>query len=152
MGRHGYQEDIGDWASIRWRGMVASSIRGRRGQAFLRELAKALDAMPEKRLVAEDLKNEEGDVCTLGAALAAKGLDPAEYDPEDHEGLAQIFDIAPCLVQEVEYENDDSWLRKEDYPDGLDEDERRWHRMRRWVDACLAKGKVGAKETHDGRA
>ena len=48
MSRSGYSDDIDDnWAHIMWRGRVASSIRGKRGQAMLRELLAALDAMPE---------------------------------------------------------------------------------------------------------
>ena len=56
MSRSGYVDgDDDQWASIRYRGAVKSAIRGRRGQAFLREMLAALDAMPEKRLIAGDL-------------------------------------------------------------------------------------------------
>ena len=41
-----------EWSLIRYRGAVKSAIRGKRGQAFLREMLAALDAMPEKRLSA----------------------------------------------------------------------------------------------------
>lgn len=52
MSRSGYADWCDDnWAMIRWRGAVASAVRGKRGQAFLRELATTLDAMPEKRLI-----------------------------------------------------------------------------------------------------
>jgi hypothetical protein len=37
MSRSGYSDDLENWSLIRWRGAVASAIRGRRGQAFLRE-------------------------------------------------------------------------------------------------------------------
>jgi hypothetical protein len=46
MSRSGYSDDHSEWDLIRWRGAVASAIRGKRGQAFLRELLVALDAMP----------------------------------------------------------------------------------------------------------
>lgn len=53
MSRSGYVDDMCDeWAMIRYRGAVKSAIRGKRGQAFLREMLAALDAMPEKRLTA----------------------------------------------------------------------------------------------------
>jgi hypothetical protein len=53
VSRSGYVDDMCDeWALIRYRGAVASAIRGKRGQAFLREMLAALDAMPEKRLTA----------------------------------------------------------------------------------------------------
>ena len=55
MSGSGYNDDCDGWALIRWRGAVASAIRGRRGQAFLRDLLAALDAMPDKRLVADAL-------------------------------------------------------------------------------------------------
>jgi hypothetical protein len=43
-------------ACIRWQGVVKSAIRGKKGQAFLKELLSALDAMPEKKLIAEELE------------------------------------------------------------------------------------------------
>lgn len=66
MSRSGYSEDYdGDhWDLIRWRGAVASSIRGKRGQAFLREALAALDAMPEKKLITGDLIAFEHDPLT----------------------------------------------------------------------------------------
>jgi hypothetical protein len=46
MSRSGYDESCDDnWGLICWRGAVASALRGRRGQAFLRELVDALDAV-----------------------------------------------------------------------------------------------------------
>jgi hypothetical protein len=128
MGRHGYSDDLDQWDLIRWRGQVKSAIRGRRGQTFLRSLLAALDAMPEKRLVRKDLETDEGEVCTLGCALRAKGEDPKEFDPYDHDGLGATFDVAPCLVQEVEWENDENG-------DGTPEE--RWKYMRNWVAAQL---------------
>lgn len=48
MSRSEYSENLDSWSLIRWRGQVVSAIRGKRGQAFLRELVDALEAMPEK--------------------------------------------------------------------------------------------------------
>jgi len=49
MTRHGYVDDSEDTLAYgRWRAQVQSAIRGKRGQAFLKELAAAMDAMPEK--------------------------------------------------------------------------------------------------------
>ena len=42
-----------------WRANVARALRGRRGQAALRDLREALLALPEKRLI-------EGALCTVG--------------------------------------------------------------------------------------
>lgn len=44
MSRHGYSDDCHDdiLSFGQWRGQVASAIRGKRGQAFLKELIAAL--------------------------------------------------------------------------------------------------------------
>ncbi len=55
MSRSGYSEDGDQWQMIKWRGAVASAFRGRRGQAFLREMRDALDALPVKRLLRDEL-------------------------------------------------------------------------------------------------
>ena len=39
MNRSGYTEEGDNWSVVRWRGAVKAAIRGKRGQAFLRELA-----------------------------------------------------------------------------------------------------------------
>jgi len=109
MSRHGYVDD-GDydlWSMIRWRGAVTSAIRGRRGQALLRRMAEALDAMPEKRLVAEDIVREDGACCALGALAKAEGVDVSDLHPEDAPRVAETFDIAPSLAREIVWENDD---------------------------------------------
>ena len=67
MSRSGYTDDYDGWDLIRWRGAVHSAIRGRRGQAALREIIAALDALPEKWLAANSLETADGDYCTLGA-------------------------------------------------------------------------------------
>ena len=57
MSRSGYIDDLDDPLELgRWRGRVASAVRGKRGQRLLRDLLDALDAMPEKRLVADVLE------------------------------------------------------------------------------------------------
>jgi hypothetical protein len=66
MSRSGYSDDCDQWDMIRWRGAVASSIRGARGQAFLKEMLAALDALPEPKLIAEELESD-GAVCAIGA-------------------------------------------------------------------------------------
>lgn len=60
MSRSDYSEDLDMWDLIRWRGQVASAIRGKRGQKLLRDLAAALDAMPVKALIADELQTEDG--------------------------------------------------------------------------------------------
>ncbi len=130
MARHGLSEDEGDdpLASGRWRGKVASATRGKRGQAFFRRLVASLEAMPEKRLIAHQLV-EDGDVCAIGSVIRdTPGIE--EIDPEDYERIAGLVDISPCLVQEVE------WINDEDAPD---DPERRWQRVHNWATKQLRK-------------
>jgi hypothetical protein len=127
MSRHGYSDDLGDEDPLqlgRWRGRVASAIRGRRGQQLLRDLRDALDAMPEKRLIAEQLE-ADGEVCALGAVGRARGIEMSGIDPEDSERVAAAFDIAEPLAREITYENDENYNMT---PEG------RWKYMRSWVE------------------
>lgn len=125
MSRAGYSDDFDDqWQLIMWRGQVASAIRGKRGQAFLRELLEALDAMPEKRLIANELR-QGGEVCALGSVGVRRGIELETLDPEDYDSLANVFGIAHQLVREIEYENDEASYRCSP--------ESRWRSMRAWV-------------------
>lgn len=128
MSRSGYSEDIDDqWSFIRWRGAVGSAIRGKRGQAFLREMLEALDAMPDKRLIAHELR-WGGEVCAIGSVGAKRGIELEALDPEDYDAIAGVFGIAPALVQEIEYMNDDGiWGAPE----------RRWRFIRDWVASLI---------------
>lgn len=107
MSRSGYSDDIDHWALLRWRGQVASAIRGKRGQKLLRELAEALDAMPVKELYQDALKTNEGQFCALGVVGNARGIDLEAIDPEDPDCVASAFDIAHQLAQEIAYLNDE---------------------------------------------
>jgi hypothetical protein len=127
VGRHGYSDSCDDnWALLRWRGQVVSAIRGKRGQAFLRELIDALDAMPVKRLIPGALR-KDGEVCAMGAIGAKRGVNLEALDPDDYEGIANTFGIAHQLVQEIEYENDADWRWDKETP------EERWARVREWA-------------------
>lgn len=129
MSRAQYQDDFDDPLELgRWRAQVASATRGRRGQAFLRETLAALDAMPVKRLVLGELQ-EDGEVCTIGATLAARGVDASAVDPEDYEAVAKVAGIAEPLAREIEYYNDEGCC----WPADNETPEQRWKRMRAWV-------------------
>lgn len=126
MSRSGYTDDCEDnWAMIRWRGVVASATRGKRGQQFFRELLEALDAMPVKRLIADNLVCE-GEFCTLGVLGAKRDIEMTDLDPDDSERVAQAFNIAECLAQEVVFMNDEAAHWRET-------PEQRFARMREWV-------------------
>lgn len=154
MSRSGYTDDYDEGGTGGlWRGAVASAIRGKRGQAALREVASALDAMPEKWLAAESLVTAEGEFCTLGVLGAARGMDVSKLDPDDWDRVAEAFDLAPCMVREIVYENDEvveefEWVDLVGPPGPREwryyghpqvrrplnhPGERRWKHMRDWV-------------------
>lgn len=125
MSRSQYIDDCDDnWQMIKWRGMVSSAIRGKRGQQFLKDLLTALDAMPVKALIADELE-QDGEVCAIGALGKARGIDMSKIDPEDPPQVAGAFNIAECLAQEVVFENDEQCSHETP--------EQRWVSMRRWV-------------------
>jgi hypothetical protein len=134
MSRSGYTDCCEGWELIRWRGAVASAIRGRRGQAFLKEMLAALEAIPTKRLISHDLENLNG-VCAIGAVGARRRIDLAQIDPEDHEAIAAIFGIPHALACEIMYENDEAagyWQRETP--------EQRWQRVRDWIAGKITDG------------
>lgn len=137
MSRHNYSDDLDQWALIKWRGQVASAIRGKRGQRLLLDLIAALDAMPEKVLIAGELVNSDGDYCALGAVGAKRGIVMDALDPEESETVAEVFDIADQLAREIAYVNDDGgrdwkvvngeWKHCPETP------QERWARVRAWA-------------------
>jgi len=128
MSRSGYTDELDPQALAMYRGQVASAIRGRRGQQLLRDMLAGLDALPNKRLVTGELQ-VGGEVCALGAAGRARGVDMDNLDPEDYERVARTFDVADQLAREVAYLNDEHW--RPETP------EQRWQRMRDWAASQL---------------
>lgn len=127
MSRSGYEHDGGNWEAICWRGAVASSIRGKRGQQFLSELLAALDDMPVKRLIATELE-ENGEFCALGVIGEKRGIELNKIAPEDAWAVSNKFDIAEALAREIVYMNDEAGPYL-----GSETSEARWVRMRQWV-------------------
>lgn len=137
MSRSDYDDDCDGWALIRWRGAVNAAIKGKRGQALLSDMALALDAMPVKRLIVEELISKQGEVCALGAVAKHKGISVEGIDPENHRAVCSKFNIADALAREIAFENDDDYGATP---------ERRWERMRKWVEENLlakSKGEAG---------
>lgn len=83
-----------------------SALRGKRGQTFLQELIAAMDDMPVKRLISQDLRRD-GEVCALGVVGAKRGINLETLDPEEPEELARTFGIAHQMIQEIEFMNDE---------------------------------------------
>jgi hypothetical protein len=165
MSRSGYHDDDGDdtWGLIRWRGAVASALRGSRGQAFLRELVTALDAMPEKRLASESLVTADGEFCTLGVVGSARGVELKVLDPEDWTAVAKAFGLSEAMVREIVFENDEyingwEWVwveicgpmrRYEQHKRSIripitNAAERRWKHMRDWAQENIKSTEVTA--------
>lgn len=141
MSRHGYTEDCDDNLVMgRWQGQLKSSIRGKRGQAFLRALVAALDALPEKRLVSNSLETSEGEVCALGALARHRGIDVKplalggehpedDWEDSDWDKLASMFDVTQQLAREVMYMNDEQWCD----PSDPNSEAVRWQKVRAWA-------------------
>ena len=134
MSRSGYSEDIDNWDLIRWRGAVKSALRGRPGQAFLRETLAALDALPDKKLTHSALE-QSGEFCVLGAVGAARGTSMAHIDPEDHDSVAGLFKIPHSLACEIMFMNDEAV--------GAETPEQRYTRMRQWVLLQIKEAPIG---------
>lgn len=130
MSRSGYtdNDDCDDYFRyIRWRGAVESALKGKRGQAFLREMLTALDALPNKRLIAEELVCE-GECCALGAVALKRGTDVNGVDTYDRDALSDVFGISGAMAAEIMWVNDDS---------GADTPEDRFAAVRKWVTAKI---------------
>lgn len=137
MSRSGYFEsDDGEvWGWIMWSGAVKRAIEGKRGQALLTALLYALDAMPEKKLIAGRFVQTDGQVCALGA-LAIARKDTADFaaielqlEDGEYEKLADHFDIAESLAREIMFQNDDDFGARWN----KETPEARWVRVRKWV-------------------
>lgn len=127
MSRSGYSTDHGDtWSYVCWRGQVASATRGKRGQKLLHELRDAMDAMPEKKLIKEELKSADGGFCALGVVGQKRGLNLDLIDPEQYDKVSEHFDIAQQLAREIVYLNDEVCAYRTP--------EQRWQFMREWVE------------------
>jgi hypothetical protein len=120
-------------------------MRGKRGQKLLVDLVKALDAMPEKALIAGKLVTVDGDVCALGAVGQLRGTEMPmldsngdEYEGDDFDSyeMADLFDVAHQLAAEVMWQNDEGgsghkvdgrWQYCPETP------QERWRRVRAWA-------------------
>lgn len=135
MSRSGYSEDYDERFpnSLEfYRRNVENAIYGKRGQAFIRDLIAALDAMPDKTLISEALEHE-GAVCAIGAVGIARGIDMSGLDPENGELVGKAFGIAECMAREITYENDefDAYRTVPMTP------QQRWQHMRDWAQRHL---------------
>lgn len=132
MSRSGYLEDCDDqWRIIRWRGAVQRAIKGKRGQAFLKEMLAALDAIPERKLIAKDLEIG-GAVCALGAVGKARGINMSVLDPACIEQVAATFGVSEAMAREIVFVNDEDGPHRESAED-------RYARVRSWIEAWIIR-------------
>jgi hypothetical protein len=140
MSRSGYSDCENEYYPPDfWRSAVNNAVAGKRGQKFLKEMLQTLEAMEVKELISDDVVTPAGEVCAIGSVIKARNitLDPEyydfEYDPQGaNENLAAELNIAPALVQEIEYLNDEvcfsrtpagrweyihNWTKEMIYPD-----------------------------------
>ena len=130
MSRCGYSEDC-EHLDL-YRANVDRTINGRTGQSFLRELAKSLDDMPVKELIANELVTEDGRVCAIGSVCKSRGIDVSNIDYESPEAVGKAVGITWMLAAEIEYQNDETrWA--------TEAPANRWLRMREWVEEKLIK-------------
>jgi hypothetical protein len=105
--RIGYSEDEdfpGQFAL--YQANCRRSIKGKEGQAVLRELEQALLALPAKRLIADELRNAEGEVRAVGALAKYRGVEKTEADPEDMEEVGVELGMPRLVAWKVVCLND----------------------------------------------
>lgn len=113
MSRSGYvdYDELDDpLAQGRWRQAVKCAVKGKRGQALLKDLLEALDAMQDKRLYLGSFATADGEFCTLGVLGAKRGTKMDDLGDEndcDPRLVGHRFGIAPAMASELMYLNDE---------------------------------------------
>ncbi len=115
-----------------WQANCERSMRGRKGQAELKELRVALLALPEKRLIHELLQDEEGGVCAIGAYAKHRGVDLTNFDVDSNTDDAGIAGGMPPLVAWKVVEMNDLQF------DHITP-EQRYDKMLAWVESKIAQ-------------
>jgi hypothetical protein len=149
MSRHDYVEDYDDDNGWMYEGRRTVALFSAKGQAFLRELAAALDAMPVKELVLGALEYPSGAVCALGALGKARGIKMTDLHLDDAGQIAKAFGTCATMVREVEFENDEfddveryASLEEAEEHEAGETGYVRWLRVRQWIDATLRRGET----------
>lgn len=107
-----------------WDANVERALNGRKGQAMLRELEQALLALPHKRLIDSDFK-QDGDVCVVGALAiqrvkrfletddfqtAYSGLPDFEGEPDEIAWYAEThLGMSRLLAWHLQFKNDEEY-------------------------------------------
>lgn len=141
MSRSGYGDSFHDNTIYLYRANVDRAMKGGRGQKFLRELADAMDAMPEKVLISGELIRDDGAVCAIGVICKAKSIDVSKIDIYESREVGNLVGIASCLAAEIEYINDDDFQDEWNSLKGRETPEHRWERVRAWVSEQIGEAK-----------
>lgn len=89
-----------------WQANCVRSIKGKAGQTVLRELELALLALPEKRLIADELQTVAGEVCAIGALVKYCGIEKTQSDPEEMEDVGVELGLPRLVAWKVVALND----------------------------------------------
>jgi hypothetical protein len=120
MGRSSWHEDDDDDGRFNlFHGNLKRSLRGKKGQAALRELESVLLAMPDKALWSGVFVEPSGEVCALGAVAVARkvasglSLDEAlsvcaDVDPDESEDAGVALGFPALVSQAIVWENDEA--------------------------------------------
>jgi hypothetical protein len=137
-----------------WQGNCQRSLHGKAGQVALRELESALLALPEKRLIAEQLQDDWGDVCAIGAvamqrnAITEEMKADAEYDMErigEDLGMPRLVAWKVVEQNDLQFNGNDlvllegpyRWPAEQPYAYVPITPEQRYERMLAWVQSQI---------------
>lgn len=113
-------------------------MRSERGQRFLRDLRDALDAMPQKRLVALKYKTSDGEYCAVGCVAEARGVDLSTVVDHTGDDAVDCFSVTLPFHLNVNG-NVVAWIEAEnDRTASTESPEDRWRRMRAWVEKYIS--------------
>lgn len=143
--RFSEDEDFNN-AAILWEANQERSLKSRKGQAVLRRLEAALLALPEPKLVADEIKTADGIVCALGALAISEGyqgnleLPETSFDAWGNTGsevedamlaLAKLLDVPRLVAVAIIRENDEDYRVKTP--------EQRYNHVLAWTRSWLSK-------------
>jgi hypothetical protein len=144
MSRSGYSEDYdydsgGAPPEFYWQALD-NAMRGKRGQALLRDIAAGMDAMEHKVLVKGFLR-DGGAFCMVGVATNVRNVNLEDIPDgelfEQDAGywitkLARRLNVAQCVIASLIWQNDEFGAPNES-PAG------RWRRIRSWIDVEITR-------------
>ena len=149
------EEDFQNQAFL-WEANLERSLKGRKGQAALRELEAALLALPDKRLIANETVSTDGAVCAIAALARHRGYqgdmalpkrpnwdddndddspywDEFEYEEAVESAMLNIatdLGVPPMVAKAIIYKNDDDYVKTP---------EARYQKMLRWTQRYIQR-------------